>query len=121
DLVRREMCGCRADARETELLRDRGDDGHGAIGGHGHHTVDGVIATHRGHRVELVEVDRLADVGELEPWRLGVAVDRDDPHAELLHAPDSAALVPARADEEDGLGGPHGGATLLGRVWRNSG
>src|SRR5439155_16346693 len=39
-----------------------------------------------------------------------------DPHAELLHPPDRAALVPAGADEEDGFRSPHRGATLLAGV-----
>src|SRR5207247_7739404 len=66
-------------------------------------------------RIDVGEVDRLAEVGKREPGRLGVAVDRNDPHAELLHPPDRAALVPAGADEEDGLT-PHRRATLLARA-----
>ena len=42
-----------------------------------------------------------ADVGVREPGRFRVPVDGDDAVAELLHAQEAAALVPAGADEEE--------------------
>ena len=41
------------------------------------------------------------DVGEGEPGRIRVAVDRDDAEAALARLGDRAALVAPRADEED--------------------
>ena len=54
-----------------------------------------------GHRARVEEVDDLRDVRQLEPGRLGVAVDGDDARAELLHARERAPLVASRADEEE--------------------
>ena len=56
-------------------------------------------------RVDVGEVDRLGDVGDLQPERVGVAVDRDDADALLARLQDRAALVAPGADEEDGLHG----------------
>ena len=56
-----------------------------------------------GHRVDVGEVDGLGDVGDLQPERVGVAVDRDDADALLARLQDRAALVAPGADEEDGL------------------
>jgi len=39
----------------------------------------------------------------LETERVRIPVDGDDAEAELLRAADRPPLVPARADEEDGL------------------
>ena len=62
-----------------------------------------------GHGVDVGEVDGLADVGDLEPGRVGVAVDGDDADALLARLQDRATLVAPGADEEDGL---HSGAML---------
>ena len=56
----------------------------------------------------------IAGVGRREPRRVRVAVDRDDPHPELLDARDRAALVPPGADEEDGLSAQRGGDSTCG-------
>jgi hypothetical protein len=40
-------------------------------------------------------------VGDREPRRVGVAVDGDEPDAELLQPRQGATLVAAGADEED--------------------
>ena len=62
-----------------------------------------VPARRLAHRVEVGEVDHLGGVGREQPGCLRVAVDRDDAQAELARLHDRAALVPAGADEEDGL------------------
>ena len=62
-------------------LRHRGDDGHGPVGRDRQRAVDGVAARDLGDRVDVREVDRLGDVGLLQPERVGVAVDRDDAEA----------------------------------------
>ena len=56
-----------------------------------------------GDRVDVGEVDRLGDVGDLQPERVGVAVDGDDANALLARLQDRAPLVAPGADEEDGL------------------
>ena len=56
-----------------------------------------------GHRVDVGEVDRLRDVGDLKPERVRVAVDGDDPNALVARLHDRAPLVAPGADEEDGL------------------
>jgi hypothetical protein len=60
---------------------------------------------HLGDRVDVGEVDGLRDVRDAEPERLWVAVDGDDPQAAAASVLDRPALVPAGADEEDGLHG----------------
>ena len=103
DLVRHRVRDVGADARQAERLRDRGDDRHGAVGGDRQRAVDAVPPRDLDHAVHVLEVDDLADVGGLEAERGAVPVDGDDAEPELLRAPDRAALVAARADEEDGL------------------
>jgi len=68
------------------------------------------------HRVHVGEVDDLAHPCDLEPGRGRVAVDGHDPHAELVHALDRAALVPARADEEERPLGHGGDAMRVRRI-----
>ena len=97
------MRDLRADARQAERLRDGGDDRHGPVGRDRQRAVDAVPAGDLDDPVHVLEVDDLADVGGLEPGRGAVPVDRDHAEPELLGAPDRAALVPARADEENGL------------------
>ena len=92
-----------ADRRQAEPLRHRRHDGHGAIGGDGQRAVDRVAAGDLGDRVDVGEVDRLCDVGDLEPERVGVAVDGDDANPLLPRLQDRAPLVAPGADEEDGL------------------
>ena len=55
------------------------------------------------HRVDVREVDGLADVGDLQPERVRIAVHRDDAKALLARLQDRATLVAPGADEEDGL------------------
>src|SRR5581483_9519332 len=85
------------------LFRDGCDHRDCAVGGYGQRAVDCVSARDLGHALDVLEVDHLADVGELEPQRVGIAVDGDDPQPELLGARDRPPLVAAGADEEDGL------------------
>ena len=92
-----------ADAGESELLGDSGDDRNRAIGGHGERSVDRVAAGDFDHAFEVLEVDHLADVREREARGVGVAVDGDDAEAELLRPRDRPPLMAAGADEEDGL------------------
>ena len=99
-LVRHALGGRRADARQPEGLGDRRDDRDGAIGRDRQHAVHPVTLRGGDHALEVAEVDRLRDVGLLQPERVGVAVDADDAQAELARALDRAALVPSRADEE---------------------
>ena len=96
------------DAGKSERLRNGGDDRDRPVGGHGQGAVDSVPSRDLDHAVDVLEVDDLADVGGLEPERGAVPVDRDDAEPELLRAPDRAALVAARADEEDGLSAHRG-------------
>ncbi len=106
DLVRREMRGLAADAGKPERLRDSGDDGHRPVGCECEHAVDGVPAADVRHRVDVGEVDDLGDVCDREPGRGAVCIDGDDARSQLLHPRDPAALVSARADEEDGFHAP---------------
>ena len=92
-----------ADPRQAERLRDRRDDGHRTVGRDGEDAVDAVAAADLDHAVDVLEVDRLADVGDGEPERVGIAVDGDDAEPELLRAHDRPPLVAAGADEENGL------------------
>ena len=110
DLVAHPLGDGGADRRQAEPLRHRRDDRDGAVGRDRQRAVDGVPARDLRHRVDVGEVDRLCDVGDLEPERVGVAVDRDDADALLARLQDRAALVAPGADEEDGL---HTAAMLL--------
>ena len=65
--------------------------------------VDVMAAGDLGDRVDVGEVDGLADVGDLQPEGVGVAVDADHAQAALARLQDRAALVAPGADEEDGL------------------
>jgi len=53
------------------------------------------------HGRDVEEVDDLADVGDCQAGGVRVPVDRDDPHSQLPKAHERAALMAARADEED--------------------
>ena len=99
-LVRHALGRRRADAGQPERLGDGGDHRHGAIGRDRQHAVDPVPLGGGDHALDVLEVDRLGDVGLLQPERVGVAVDADHAQAELARALDRAALVPSRADEE---------------------
>ena len=101
DLVRHRVRRLRADPGQAERLCDGGDDRHGAVGRERQHAVDRVAAPDLDHGVDVGEVDDLADVRVREPRRVRIPVDRDDAVAELLHAQEAAALVPAAADEEE--------------------
>ena len=103
DLVRHQVRGVVADSRQAERLRDGGDDGHGAVGRDGEDAVHGVAAADLDHALDVLEVDRLAGVGDGEPERVRIPVDGDDAQAELLRAHDRAPLVAARADEQNRL------------------
>ena len=67
----------------------------------GQHPVDRVPAPDLDDGVDVGEVDDLAHVRVREPRRFRIPVDRHDAVAELLHAQEAAALVPAAADEEE--------------------
>jgi hypothetical protein len=97
-----------ADTWQAERLRNGGDDRHRAVGGDRQRAVDAVPAADLDDAVDVLEVDDLADVGGLEAERGAIPVDGDDAEPELLCPPDRAALVAARADEEDGLSAHRG-------------
>jgi hypothetical protein len=101
DLVRHQVGGLGADARQAQRLGDGGHDRDGAIGRDRQDAVDGVPAADLGDRLDVAEIDHLWHVGLGEPERVGVPVDGDDAQPELARALDRAALVPAGADEED--------------------
>ena len=103
DLVRHQVRRLGADPRQPERLGDRRHDRHGAIGGDREDAVDGMAPPDLGDRGDVREVDGLADVRDLQPERVRVAVDGDDAEAELLGPQDRAALVAPGADEEDRL------------------
>ena len=103
DLVAHPLGHARADRGQAEALGHRRDDGNGAVGGDGQRAVDRVPPGDLGHRVDVGEVDRLRDVGDLKPERVGVAVDGDDANALVARLHDRAPLVAPGADEEDGL------------------
>ena len=103
DLVAHPLRHARADRGQAETLGHRRDDGNGAVGGDGQRAVDRVPPGDLGHRVDVGEVDRLRDVGDLKPERVGVAVDGDDANALVARLHDRAPLVAPGADEEDGL------------------
>ena len=88
---------------KTEALGHRRDDGHGAVGRDGQRAVDCVAPRDLGDRVDIGEVDRLGDVGDLQAERVGIAVDGDDANALVSRLHDRASLVAPGADEEDGL------------------
>ena len=116
-LLRIRCATARADRRQAEALGHRRDDGDRAVGGDGQRAVDRVAPGDLGHRVDVGEVDRLGDVGDLKPERVGVAVDGDDADALLARLQDRAALVAPGADEEDGL---HCAAMLAASIARRS-
>jgi hypothetical protein len=118
DLVRHRVCDVCADARQPECLCDRGDDRHGPVCRHGERAVDAVPPGNLDDAVHVLEIDDLADIGGLQAGRGAVPVDRDDAEAELLGTANRAALVPARADEEDGLSAHRGDATAAARARR---
>ena len=62
------------------------------------------------HRLHVREVDDEAAVGDLEPERVGVAIDGEHTQAPLLRPDDRVPLVASRADEENGF---HSQAMLL--------
>ena len=103
DLVRHQVRRVGADPRQAERLRDGGDHRHGTVGRDRQDAVDGVTAADLGDRLDVGEVDRLATSADGQAERLGIAIDGDDPEAELSRPQDRTALVPARADEEDRL------------------
>ena len=102
DLVRHQVRRLGADPGQSERLGDGGDDGDGAVRGHGQDAVDGVAAADLGHGLDVAEVDHLRDIGDLQAARRGIAVDGDHAQAELLRAQDRPPLVAAGTDEEDG-------------------
>ena len=109
-----------ADRRQPEPLRHRSDDRDRAIGGDRQGAVDVVAAGDVCDSVDVGEVDRLGDVGDVQAGRVRVAVDADDTQAALAGLQDGAPLVPPRADEEDRLhcgrmlAAPRQGAVSLG-------
>jgi len=85
----------------ARLRSDGGDDRHGAIGRDRQDAVDRVPPSDLRDSGDVGEVDRLGDIRYLQPRRVRIPVDGDDPHSELLRAQDRAALMPAGTDEED--------------------
>ncbi len=103
DLVPHPLRDRGSDRRQPQPLGHRSDDRHGAVGRDGQRAVDGVAPRDLGHRVDVGEVDSLADVGDLQPERVRIAVHRDDAKALPARLQDRATLVAPGADEEDGL------------------
>ena len=100
-LVGHHVGGLRADPRQPEPLRDRGDDGHGPVGRDRHHTGDAVPPGHVCDGLGVAEVDHLRLVRRGESRRVGVPVHRHHPGAQLARAFDRPPLVTSAADEED--------------------
>ena len=116
DLVGHAVRDVASDRGKPEALRHRRDDRHGAVGGDRQRTVDLVPPRDLLDRVHVGEVDDLCHVGELEARGGGVPVDRDDAEPPVARLGDRAALMAARADEEDAW---HGGMLVEGRVWND--
>ena len=116
DLVGHAVRDVASDGGKPEALRHRRDDRHGAVGGDRQRTVDLVPPRDLFDRVHVGEVDDLCDVGQLEARGGGVPVDRDDAEPPVARLGDRAALMAARADEEDAW---HGGMLVEGRVWND--
>ena len=118
DLVRHRVRDVGADPRQVERFRNGGHDRHGAIGG----TVNAPSTPWRRATSITPSTSWKSTTSPTSAaWRpsaCAVPVDRDDTEAELLRAPDRAALVPARADEENGLSAHRGDATGEGRARR---
>ena len=87
------------------VLRDGGDDGHGAVGRDRERAVDADASGDLDHLVDVREVDDLGDVGRRESRCLGVPVDCRDPQPPGARLLDRATLVAPGADEEHGLHG----------------
>ena len=105
-LVRQKPGGLGADSGKAELLRDGGDDGHRPVGGHRQHPVRACPASGADHGLHVNEVHDLGDVGGGETRGVAVPVDSRDAQPANTRLFDRAALMPSRADEEDGR---HGG------------
>ena len=103
DLVRHQPRRLGADPGQAERLGHLRHDRDGPVGGDRQHAVDAVAAADVDHRRHVAEVHDLEGVGLGKPERLRVAVDGDRLETELARARDRSALVPAGADEEDGL------------------
>ncbi len=102
DLVRHQMRGLCADARQSPRLGDLCHDGHRAVGADGEHTVELESRRRLQHCGDVGEVDDLRDVRFAQARCVRVAVDGRDAQALSLRLQDRPALVPAGADEEDG-------------------
>jgi len=104
-LVREEVSRFRADPRESELLRDGGDDRHRAIGRDGECAVDADAPGDLHDLGDIREIDDLGDVGGGQPGRLSVPIDRGHAKSFTARLLDCATLVAPGADEEHGLHG----------------
>jgi hypothetical protein len=104
--VRHAVRDVASDRREPEALGHGGDDRHRSVGGDRERTVDAVTSSDALDRVRVGEVDDLGHVRELESRSVGVSIDGDDAEATVACLGDRAALMAARADEEDAR---HGG------------
>ena len=91
----------RPDAGQTELLGDRGDDRHRAIGRHREHAVDADATSDLDHLGDRSEVDDLRDVRGGEPRRVGIAIDRRDTEATCASLLDGTPLMAPCAYEEN--------------------
>jgi hypothetical protein len=105
DLVHHRVRSLRADSGQAQQLRGRGHDRHGPIGRDRQHAGDAVPPTDLRQRLDVGEVDHLGHVRVGQSGRFGVPVGGDDARPQLAHPRDRATLVPACADEEDGLHG----------------
>ncbi len=102
DLVSHPVRNSRADRRQPEALGHGCDDRNRAVGRDGQGSVDAVATRDLGDRIDVGEVDGLADVCSPQAECIGVAVDGDDADALLARLQDRATLVAPGADEEDG-------------------
>ena len=105
DLVHHRVRRLRADSGQVEQLGGRGHNGHGPVGRDRHHARDAVPPPDLRQSLDVDEVDHLGHVRVGQPRRLGIPIGSDNPRAELAHPRDRTPLVPARADEKDGLHG----------------
>ena len=96
----------RSDPRQPERLRHRGHDRHCAVGRDGQDAVHAVLRRPTSVTAATsVKSTTSATSAAARPGASSVAVDRDDAQPPAARVLDRAALVAARADEEDRLHG----------------
>jgi hypothetical protein len=99
--VRQQVRPVRADAREAQGFRDRGDHGYRTIGGHGERAVDPDPTRDLENAFEVREIDDLGDVCLGEAGSIPVAVDRSDAEASRTRLLDRTPLVAPCAHEQN--------------------